>query len=419
MFGSFRQSSGNIRIDSGVCRDSKIDEFVGEENSLQVQNEDRVDQSAQVNDNSVVTEITKYEFLSGKYVSGFMEEPKNFVFSVQEFYVGGFCDHTDTHIGGILHTEEAFHQEKTEDSVKDFSMKQEEGTFSGVEGRVFTEYKFMQKYDASSKVDNLLEDRSLSVDSESETTDSDYACDSTESPEAKFEKAENIESMMDQAASVMRDQANYSDDDYYRELKFVSQNSSLLDEDMCSIQDLMEPHNKNEEEDFVHIETVPFDLSTRISEEPQLNQEEEDLVYEATNPVRGPVEFEESGFKHKVFNSYDDDDDDDDDFEFFKEHEDIVEQLRMELRNARTGGLATIMEDSESESCKMVEELKPLNIDKKWEHKDQMVEIHKFYKSYLNKMRKLDVLNSQTMHAIGKIINNPLSSLISPQISAS
>jgi hypothetical protein len=36
------------------------------------------------------------------------------------------------------------------------------------------------------------------------------------------------------------------------------------------------------------------------------------------------------------------------------------------------------------------------------EHKDQMNEIEKVYKSYAEKMRKLDILNYQTMHALGK-----------------
>lgn len=80
---------------------------------------------------------------------------------------------------------------------------------------------------------------------------------------------------------------------------------------------------------------------------------------------------------------------------------DLIEKLKMELKYARTGGLPTIMEESESPP-KTVEELKPLRIDQKFEHKDHMKEIHKFYRSYLDKMRKLDILNSQTMHAIGK-----------------
>lgn len=372
-------------------------------------------------------ETSKYEFFSGKHISGFLEEPKKLVFSVQEFYMGGSSDSTNTD-NGILDTEEvAFHQEKPEDSVENVLIKQEDEIFTDDVESVFTEYKFMLNYDNLSKVAYLSEDKSLPVDSELDTTDSSDVCDSTESLEAKFEEVENIESMMDQATFIMGNQTIYSDDDYI-ELKLESQSSSLLDEDMYSIQDLMEAGNKNEEEDLVHKETEPVDHSASISEEPQLHNfcslDDEILCREDLNEAEdnqeeedSSVEFEESSFKPKGFIS---DYDDDDDLEFSKEHEDIIEQLRMELRNARTGGLPTIMEEaeSESESPKMVEELKPLKIDKKLEHKDRIVEIHKFYKSYLNKMRKLDVLNCQTMHAIGELINNPLSPVISRQISA-
>ncbi|OMO82436.1 Ribosomal protein L34Ae [Corchorus olitorius] len=65
---------------------------------------------------------------------------------------------------------------------------------------------------------------------------------------------------------------------------------------------------------------------------------------------------------------------------------------------ARTGGLPTILE--ESESPKMVQELGPLQINEKIDHKSHMAEIQKVYKSYSDKMKKLDILNSQTMHAI-------------------
>ncbi|XP_031274391.1 uncharacterized protein LOC116132857 isoform X2 [Pistacia vera] len=435
VFGSvvtyiFRRSGSNHQIDSYCCRDSKIDEFVGEENGFQVPKGDRINESDEVNDNSVFMETSKYEFLSGKHFSGFLEEPKNLVFSVQEFYTGGSSDSTNTDNGIFYTEEEAFHQEKAEDSVENVLIKQEE-TFTDDEERVFTEYKFMHNYDSLSKVAYNFEDKSLPVDSELDTTDSSDVCDSTESVEAKFEeKVENIESMMAKATFIMDNQTIYSDDDYI-ELKLESQNSSLLDEDMYSIQDLMEADNKNEEEDLVHKETEPVDHSASISEEPQLHNlcslDEEILFRENLNEAEdhheeedGSVEFEEPSYERKGFISDYDADDDEDDLEFSKEHEDIIEQLRMELRKARTGGLATIMEEAESESQspKMVEELKPLKIDKKLEHKDRMVEIHKFYKSYLNKMRKLDVLNCQTMHAVGLLQLKEPCQLIKTQKSA-
>ncbi|CAK9136354.1 unnamed protein product [Ilex paraguariensis] len=96
--------------------------------------------------------------------------------------------------------------------------------------------------------------------------------------------------------------------------------------------------------------------------------------------------------------SWDWDSDDEDEPDILLEHRELVEQMKMEMKNSRAKGLPTILE--ESETAKMVEDLKPLKIDDKFEYKDRMEEIQKFYKSYAEKMRKLDILNYQTMHAI-------------------
>ncbi|KAJ0552134.1 hypothetical protein HanLR1_Chr08g0263611 [Helianthus annuus] len=89
---------------------------------------------------------------------------------------------------------------------------------------------------------------------------------------------------------------------------------------------------------------------------------------------------------------------DDDDDDVLMEHQELIDQMKTELRNARTGGLPTILE--ESETSRVEEDYKPLQINEKLEHRDQMGQIQKFYKSYSEKMRKLDVLNYQTLQAI-------------------
>ncbi|RYR17893.1 hypothetical protein Ahy_B03g062562 [Arachis hypogaea] len=103
-------------------------------------------------------------------------------------------------------------------------------------------------------------------------------------------------------------------------------------------------------------------------------------------------------------------DDDEDEEEDDDEEDELLQQLKMEMRIAKQGGLATILEEEEEEEkpektespSKAIEDLKPLRIeDKKVEYKDHILQIQKVYKSYAEKMRKLDVLNDQTMHAIG------------------
>lgn len=83
------------------------------------------------------------------------------------------------------------------------------------------------------------------------------------------------------------------------------------------------------------------------------------------------------------------------------EHQELIEQLQMELRKVKATGLPTILE--ESESPKMVDDLKPWKIEEteKLQHEDRMGELHKLFKSYREMMRKFDILNYQKMYAMG------------------
>lgn len=79
----------------------------------------------------------------------------------------------------------------------------------------------------------------------------------------------------------------------------------------------------------------------------------------------------------------------------------LIRQMKKEIRQLKVCGLPTILEELESPI--MEEDLKPLKIDKRMGHKDRMQEIHTFYRMYLDKMKKLDILTHQTMYAIGKL----------------
>lgn len=71
------------------------------------------------------------------------------------------------------------------------------------------------------------------------------------------------------------------------------------------------------------------------------------------------------------------------------EHQELIEQLKMELKKVRDTGLPTILE--ESKSLKM-EDLQPWKIEEKFQHEDCVSELHKFYKSYRERMRKFGIL---------------------------
>lgn len=83
------------------------------------------------------------------------------------------------------------------------------------------------------------------------------------------------------------------------------------------------------------------------------------------------------------------------------EHQELIEQLKMELRKVRATGLPTILE--ESESPRLTEEsLKPWKIEEDLQYVDCMDEVKKNYKSYMESMRKFDILNYQKMYAMGR-----------------
>ncbi|BAT08065.1 Os09g0413600 [Oryza sativa Japonica Group] len=89
-----------------------------------------------------------------------------------------------------------------------------------------------------------------------------------------------------------------------------------------------------------------------------------------------------------------------DELESLWEHQDLIEQLKLELKKVRSIGLPTILEESETPKAPM-EDLKPWRIDAKFLREDPMDELNKFFKSYRERMRKFDILCYQKMYAIG------------------
>jgi len=79
------------------------------------------------------------------------------------------------------------------------------------------------------------------------------------------------------------------------------------------------------------------------------------------------------------------------------EHQELMEQLKMELNKVRATGLPTTFETQ-----RMMKELKPWEIDENFKHGGTRNELTKFYKSYTERMRKFDILNYQKLFAIGQ-----------------
>ncbi|KAJ4823936.1 hypothetical protein Tsubulata_009772 [Turnera subulata] len=99
------------------------------------------------------------------------------------------------------------------------------------------------------------------------------------------------------------------------------------------------------------------------------------------------------------------------------EHQELIEQLKMELKKVRATGLPTILE--EDECPKIMEDLKPWKIEERFQYQDKMGELHKFYKSYRERMRKFDILNYQKMYAASFLQSkDPLKSISSQKSTA-
>ncbi|CAA2981190.1 uncharacterized protein LOC111376143 [Olea europaea subsp. europaea] len=99
------------------------------------------------------------------------------------------------------------------------------------------------------------------------------------------------------------------------------------------------------------------------------------------------------------------------------EHQELIEQLKMELTKVKATGLPTIFEESESPKLK---DLKPWKIDEKLVHEDCIDELHKFSNCYSVRMRKFDILNYQKKYATGFLqLKDPLQSVSKVKFSGS
>ncbi|CAH9118659.1 unnamed protein product [Cuscuta epithymum] len=88
------------------------------------------------------------------------------------------------------------------------------------------------------------------------------------------------------------------------------------------------------------------------------------------------------------------------------EHEDLLEQLKMELKKMRGTRLPTIYEDSASPK---MDELKPWKINDRIQREESILdELMKFYKIYKERMRKFDIFTNQKLFTLGFLQKEPL-----------
>lgn len=176
----------------------------------------------------------------------------------------------------------------------------------------------------------------------------------------------------------------------------------VISNNLCTIREANVSEDTQEDIDDEYIELEPRSNEANEAHGNSLPQKDESLFeVEHTGVMdEGSQGFEQESLAKESGGS---DFDYEDEFDILLEHQQLVKQMKMEMKNSKVRGLPTISEEEECETPKIAEDLKPLNIDEKLEYKDLMEEIHKFYKSYAEKIRKLDIINYQSLHAISKL----------------
>lgn len=381
-------------------------------------------------ENSLNQKTSKYQFTSTKYFNGFIEDPGSRRFSVQTFSVGsndvpivenGNRDFEEFN----SETEDSVISGKTEDSVD--SVFQENSPNQKPIKYQFTSTKYFKGFIEEP------ESRRSSVGS----SDFPIAENGNQDSEEFYSEAEDSVTLEQNS-----EQGFFSSDCdspgkketagleiNHSGLKILSPEVELISKNEFWCFDFFEPKTwvapeeiesdtddlfpkcvADEESDNSKLE---FAEKSPTSEE-NLSDESysytDDEFIELMPSCRYSAEQEnlqkewKSEQKTGLEKSCDVDWEDNDDLfdDVLSQHRESVEQRKMEMKNAKCKGmLPTILE--ECENPRMAEDLKPLRIDEKFQQKDRLEEIQMVYKGYAEKMRKLDVLNYQTLHGLSFI----------------
>nr|CAD1825217.1 unnamed protein product [Ananas comosus var. bracteatus] len=405
---------------------------------------------AKENELSTATSISNYRFLSEKDFSCFVEQPESVTVSVQESYI-----ETETAAAAAAavavasaaaeeeeEEEEAslVHRKRKKENKFDTGFFSSENTLQQLGKEAYTEDKVKDKFWEKGKAINyetnlfsedevickrrFLSEEFVGSGSDSESSmsdgysvkdivvDSDSDCflsekdfgdryehetDATTESSMNFtnfsvdlmddiQQLEEAQSqsfdVSDAESAFSKSDSAYTNNHYLDESKELNEESRKLD--------LPSTSSKSSDEDVS--ESKREDVGEKITKEN--NERVEESVFQK--------ETQENDAKKPKENQWDDlNDEENDELESLWEHQDLIEQLKMEIKKVRAIGLPTIFEESESPSPKTIEDLKPWRIDKKFLLEDPIDELHKFYKSYRERMRKFDILNYQKMYAIG------------------
>ncbi|XP_019165878.1 PREDICTED: uncharacterized protein LOC109161808 isoform X7 [Ipomoea nil] len=333
----------------------------------------------------LVASSSKYQFVSGNDVRGFLKQPETKRFTVQELFVcpenekGLNLDYGDTQFQRSNLEEEKVTTTFDEDS---------DHSAVDVDGDHFIHDSQFSSDDDPGAAENIIsvekpncpeEENSLSIEPKSCISIAEV------NDQEKSEETISVAEVNDQeSAEETICVAEVNDQEPAEETISVAE---VNDQESAQSRDKTTDVN----EGFIDSEP-PLQNSSDIRV-PEHNMQSEEMRFPDEHKRTEAQQLNQS-----FWDSDSDEEEEDDELDILLQHQNLVQQIKMEMRNSRIRCLPTISE--ECETPKMADDLKPLKIDEKLEYKDQMGEIQKFYKCYAEKMRKLDILNYQTLNAI-------------------
>ncbi|KAL8224483.1 hypothetical protein R6Q57_019958 [Mikania cordata] len=353
---------------------------------------------------------SKYQFVSVQDFGGFVAEPKSATFTVHELFVEPPLIEDEFIVKEmelIQDLGEAEVEKQAETNDEQNELDADSNLSSNGEDEDFMETEVSSGQILQQVIDVSAKDSITSEENTKMSVTDASICEEVQDLQEKSDLN------LGKTEVLKTEQVNWLGDFFMRNDSFCFGFDSSQESEVTSLE-----HHQLESDDSV-IEREPESSSPSVPEEiddeciepePNLekekhnsesNGEHESDLCELENTMEPESEwmdgtvFEEESY---VQQSWEFDSDEEEDADILLEHLELIVQMKMELKNTRTGGLPTILE--EVETPRMKEAYKPLKISEKLEHRDQMAEIQKFYKSYAEKMRKLDVLNYQTLQAI-------------------
>ncbi|XP_031122799.1 uncharacterized protein LOC116025632 isoform X1 [Ipomoea triloba] len=440
--GVYRNFTGFEFLQTELIAGTSQDQFISGKDD---DDQERVFRSFTDFESNVVlqSEVSKYQFVSGNDVRGFLKQPETKRFTVQELFVCPDLDYGDTQFSRNNLEEEkvtAFDEDSDHSPVDvdgdhfihDLQLSSNDDaldnndpgaaeTIISVEKPNFPEDENPLSIEPKSCIsvpevndqekaeeiisvaevnDQEKSDETISVLAEvndqekSDETISVADVNDQESAEETISVAEvNDQEKTEETISLAEVNDQESAEETISEAEVNDQEKSDETISVAEVNDQESAHSRDKttdiDEEFIDSEP-PLQNSSDI-QIPEHNIQSEEM--------RFPDEHNRTEAQQLNQSFWDSDSgEEDDELDILLQHQNLVQQIKMEMRNSRIRCLPTISE--ECETPKMADDLKPLKIDEKLEYKDRMEEIQKFYKCYAEKMRKLDILNYQTLNAI-------------------